>query len=232
MFDQYFDVFLADTEEGKEEHFKLRYKVYCEEMGFEDKEKFPNEQEKDHWDDHSVHFIIRHKDSGQWVGAMRLVIQQDGKLPFSELSEVDRSIVGSRPGVEISRVCLVQDIRRRVIDSNKTSSGAPSPLLNRGHLTRSLVWGLFRAASLYCEQYDYEDSYTLCTKAFARIVSREGFKVDQIGGVCNHRGERFPFKFEVSDFLANSLWDNDYKVGYKLFSEIEHENYIGLEQVA
>ncbi len=236
MFDNYFDVFLADTEEGKKEHFKLRYKVYCEEMGFEDKDKFPLGQETDQWDDHSVHFIVRHRETGQWVGAMRLVIQQNGNLPFSELSQPNCNIVGNNIAVETSRLCLVQDIRRRKIDADKTngmpSSSAPSAFLNRGHINRTLIWGLFRAASLYCQQYNYEDWYTLCTKAFARIVKREGFLIDQIGDVCIHRGERFPYRLQLNDILANPLWENDYKIGYKLYSEIDSENFEDFEQVA
>ncbi len=37
MFDDHFEVFLADTRESKEIHYSIRYQVYCEEMGFENK---------------------------------------------------------------------------------------------------------------------------------------------------------------------------------------------------
>ena len=84
MFDNYFDVYLANTPEGKEEHYNLRYKVYCEEMGFEEKNDLMPGQEQDVWDEHSVHFLIRHRETGQWVGAMRMVFQQDGTLPLKE----------------------------------------------------------------------------------------------------------------------------------------------------
>ena len=64
-FDSNFEVFLADTLEGKQIHYNLRYQVYCDEMGFEDKDSFPDKMESDEWDDNSVHFIVRHRASGQ-----------------------------------------------------------------------------------------------------------------------------------------------------------------------
>ena len=61
MFDQHYEVLLADTPESKAIHYSIRYKVYCEEMGFENKDNFHQKQEVDNYDQHSVHFIVRTK---------------------------------------------------------------------------------------------------------------------------------------------------------------------------
>ena len=61
MFDQHYEVLLADTPKSKAIHYGIRYQVYCEEMGFENKADFPQEQEFDHYDDHAAHFIVRTK---------------------------------------------------------------------------------------------------------------------------------------------------------------------------
>ena len=42
IFDHNYEVLLANTEESKNIHYKLRYQVYCDEMRFEDKNKFPD----------------------------------------------------------------------------------------------------------------------------------------------------------------------------------------------
>ncbi|MGZ8186120.1 MAG: GNAT family N-acyltransferase, partial [Methylobacter sp.] len=81
MFDDHFEFFLADTDESKEIHYSIRYQVYCEEMGFENKDDFPLEQEFDEYDNHSTHFIVRHKPTGHWVGAMRLIFKNGQPLP-------------------------------------------------------------------------------------------------------------------------------------------------------
>ena len=42
-----------------EEVYRLRYKVYCEEWGFERIENHPGERETDEFDEYSVHFIAQ-----------------------------------------------------------------------------------------------------------------------------------------------------------------------------
>ena len=79
-----YEVILADTEESKEIHFKLRYKVFCLEKGYEDAKKFPDEMEKDKYDGHAIHFIVRHKLSRQWVGAFRIIMGRLPKLPIHQ----------------------------------------------------------------------------------------------------------------------------------------------------
>ena len=91
-FDTNFEVFLADTPGSREIHFNLRYQVYCEEMGFEDKDRFPDQMESDEWDDCAVHFLVRHRYTGQWLAAMRLVYHKDSAFPFEEKSRLDEKI--------------------------------------------------------------------------------------------------------------------------------------------
>ncbi|MBS3963093.1 MAG: GNAT family N-acetyltransferase, partial [Methylomonas sp.] len=68
FFDSNFEVVLADTFESKLINYNIRYQVYCDEMGFEDKDVFPDEIEFDEWDKNSVHFLVRHKSSENWLG--------------------------------------------------------------------------------------------------------------------------------------------------------------------
>jgi N-acyl amino acid synthase of PEP-CTERM/exosortase system len=82
MFDNNFEVFLADTPESKAIHYSIRYQVYCEEMGFENKDNFPLEQEFDEYDSQSTHFIVRTRLTGHWVGAIRMVFNTDHFLPI------------------------------------------------------------------------------------------------------------------------------------------------------
>ncbi|WP_051906935.1 PEP-CTERM/exosortase system-associated acyltransferase [Methylomarinum vadi] len=243
MFDDYFDVYLADTAEGREEHFKLRYQVYCEEMGFEDKNNFSSEQEKDRWDDNAVHFLVRHKETKQWVGAMRMVFKQDGALPLQEHCSLNTPHESNNIDIEISRLCLVKEIRRRKTDEEPPlglNGKADMPaqgknvidFYNRRKINQSLIWGLFRAASIYSEEKNIDNWYFLSTKALARIISRVGAKMSLVGNGCHYRGERYPFKIDLNEVLSNDIWTNDFKKGYRLFSELDDEVALPQEQAA
>ena len=117
MFDKHFEVVLADTEEGKRLHYKIRYQVYCIESGYEDYRAFADGEEKDEWDKHAVHFLVRSKVSREWIAAMRLILPGNkGGHPVFQLCDIDRSVSGKTQGsatAEISRLCIIDSFRRR-----------------------------------------------------------------------------------------------------------------------
>jgi len=232
MFDDYFEVFLADTPASKKQHFNVRYQVYCEEMGYEDKTRFPEALEEDQWDDNSVHFIIRHKHTNQWIGAMRMVFPRNELLPLQALCPIEQDNQAQHSqSIEISRLCLIQEIRKRKTDEEpplalnaQTDAQVRTDvtqLYSRRHINKSLIWGLFRAASLYSQANNIDNWYFLGTKALARVISREGFKMQQIGEGCDHRGMRYPFKVEMQEIINNDIWSENFNNGYRLYSELE-----------
>lgn len=229
MFDEFFEVVLADTEHARKIHFNIRYQVYCEEMGFEDKQNCPEPYEKDKWDSNAVHFILRHRQSGAWVGAMRLIFHQNGRLPILEHCKIHKQANRDElaRSVELSRLCVLKEVRRRCTDGipptglAEQDSKAVSYLFNQRRLQNSLIWGLYRAASIYCKKRQIKTWYFLTTMALAKIVNRENFKFKLIGDCCRLNGDRFPFSINLDEVLANPLWSNDYAAGYKLYSELD-----------
>lgn len=233
MFDDNFEVFLADTHESKNIHYSIRYQVYCEEMGFENKDDFPLEMEFDEYDNHSVHFIVRAKETGQWVGAMRMVFKNELPLPMETHCLLNKPISNTifNRSIEISRLCLVKEVRRRKTDFNpplglfeddgETRKGDNViPLHRRKHAERSIIWGLFRAASVLSEQKKVKKWFFLGANALARIICKKGFNFRQIGEPCYLNGERIPFEINLHEILSNPLWLNDFKNGYSLYSEM------------
>ena len=82
-FFNYFDVGLVATQEERNQVERLRYRVYCEEFGYEAADAFPNHQETDRFDDHSLHCIISHKGSGEAAACVRLICAtEDRSLPI------------------------------------------------------------------------------------------------------------------------------------------------------
>jgi len=238
MFDDYFEVFLADTEEGKEKHFNLRYQVYCEEMGFEDKDAFPSEMEKDEWDNQSAHFIVRLKHTKQWVGAMRLVHKTEKPLPIQVHCDIDGTDDNTQSLAEVSRLCLLKQIRKNphqsfaIPNDDIQETDKVKLFFSHSRINRSIIWGLLRAATIYSKQNNIKNWYFLTSKALARVISKSGFIMNRVGEACYHRGERFPFMMRIGDLLsqaenipASDIALKDYNIGYRLYSELEAPSY-------
>jgi N-acyl amino acid synthase of PEP-CTERM/exosortase system len=228
MFDDYFEVYLADTLESKEIHYSIRYQVYCEEMGFENKDDFPMEQEFDEYDNNSEHFIVRHKQSGQWIGAMRLINKTNQLLPIEQHCFLNKSI--DKKSVEVSRLCVIKGIRRRnsdtippyglTEDNSEIKETEKIKLLhNHQRACRSIIWGLLNAGSEYCFENNITDWYSMTPTPLAKILQKGGFNMLKIGQPISHRGERFPFKNDVFETFHNEIWRKEFKNGYLKFSE-------------
>lgn len=235
-FDSNFEVFLADTPESKQIHYNLRYQVYCEEMGFEDKSQFPEQMEFDDWDDQAVHFLVRHRVSGHWLGGLRLVFNNGIAFPFEHLTQPYQQISSrERHGaVEMSRLCVIKEARRFsskrfapyglpeaeevVEDTDKIKS-----IYNFRNQSRSVMWGLIRAAVVYSAEKQLDYWYFIVAPALAGFIRREGFAMRQIGEPCEHRGLRTPYQLTVDNILANPLWLTDYKQHFGLYSELERD---------
>jgi len=230
MFDKYFEVFLADTPESKEIHYSIRYKVYCEEMGFENKDDFPLEQEFDEYDSHSAHFIVRQKQSGQWIATMRLIFKNDQLLPIEQHGILDKPIDKNDWGktVEVSRLCVIKEIRR-VLDGNplygltdeNKETDKVKQLNNHHGINRRIIWGMLSAGSEYCYVNNILNWYSMTPTPLAKILQKGGFNMSRIGKPVYHRGERYPYKNDVFETFHNEIWRTDYKNGYYTFSESE-----------
>jgi len=238
MFDDYFEIVLADTKEGREIHYNIRYQVYCEELGYEDTKKFPEQQELDKWDPQndedkrSVLFLVRLKHTKRWIGAMR-VVHHDGKmLPLQEISSLDHKI--DSPAVEISRLCLVKEIRKPFlqnaygINEDKTSEYQLETKEDDEHVKNfysnpkvknTIIWGLFNAALQYSAMNNIKKWYLLTNKALTRIIGRQGFAIEQVGDTCEHRGKRSPYRFDVQEMQDNSMWGT-FNNGYRVYSAL------------
>lgn len=233
MFDKYFEVFLADTPESKEINYSIRYQVYCEEMGFESKDNFPSQMEHDDDDGRSIHFIVRDKMSGYWVGAMRLIYKQDSLLPIEQCCKINEKIDSNDlyGAVELSRLCLIKEVRRRfkdidpphgIIDESKQPKETEKIKLmfNQQKFNRVIIWGLIHAAAEYCCFNNIHNWYFMTTRALAKILCRGGLNLMKIGTSCQHKGERFPFRMNAIETYQSNIWQGGYKNSYQLFSKL------------
>ena len=96
MFDDRYEVFLADTIQSMNLHYHLRYQVYHVETGWESDENVVRKKlEIDRYDASSKHFLVRDRLTHEWVGGVRLVVSPFGQLPLARVCTLD-----GVPGVE------------------------------------------------------------------------------------------------------------------------------------
>lgn len=123
-FSRYFEVIRADTDALREQVFRLRYRVYCVETGFESAAGFPDGLERDAYDLGSCHSLLRHKATGWWAGTVRLVLPDttgaDGKFPVERAcgsvfssDRLDSPKLPRDRTAEVSRFAVSKEFRRR-----------------------------------------------------------------------------------------------------------------------
>lgn len=107
----------AFHEEELAEIFKLRYKVYCLEWGFENPGNHSDRIIKDKYDNNSIHFVAR-DDSQRIAGAVMLILNSSEGYPIEKYCEldIDTSELPKKTLAEISRLVIHRDFRRRKED--------------------------------------------------------------------------------------------------------------------
>lgn len=233
MTDKKFEVFLADDQWGRQIHHQLRYQVFCLETGYEDPTQFPNGEERDEWDDSAAHLLVRRKDTGQWVAAMRLV------LPFTEALPIERRttiVPALRRDIlecaEISRLCMVGHYRRRrqgrIMMCNDEASKAGGGVqrkfqaeMKRRQSTAEILHALLNAAVAISMERGIDYWYMLVTRSLAKILGYAlPMNLQQAGPPCWHRGERHPFFVDVGDILRGLLEQSGVMPSYRRHSEL------------
>lgn len=216
MFDEHFEAVLADCEEGKRVHYKIRYQVYCLEAGYEDYRAFSGGEEKDEWDNHSAHFLVRSKLTKEWVAAMRLILPHgESKHPVFNFCDIDSTIAHSAncdTSGEVSRLCIVNSFRRslppRLPNNNNNSAHQQKAYLHSQLRERCkeplIVLGLFRAAAQYSREHGIPYWYFLTTSALARMLKRMHVRMVKAGESCFHNGERHPFLIDLREAVEGA----------------------------
>ena len=197
VFDERYDVLLARTPATEAAHHWVRYKVYCEERGFEPRDRFPDQQERDGWDDDAVKFVVKHRGWEEYTAAVRLVQGGSAGFPAEHYCELDQGHLRCvEPGqvAELSRLCVINGTRQDFW---------PGPTVRRADSTANpatvvgIFWGLMRAALRYSERHDIRHWYFVTTRGMAKILQRNLIESECIGAPCVLGGLRYPYLVDV-----------------------------------
>ncbi|EXI91982.1 MAG: putative autoinducer synthesis protein [Candidatus Accumulibacter sp. BA-94] len=212
-FSKYFEMLPVLSREEREQTFRLRHQVYCEDLGWEARRS--DALETDEYDAHSLHCLARSRQSGNFAGCVRLVLGHaddvNRGLPF-ELTcadTLDRELMDrladSRPGIaEVSRLAIVRDYRRR-----RGEEDSPGTLLDSSFGTAEqprfpyLLVGLYMAVFVIAERHQLDTLFLLVEPRLSRHLNHLGIDNRQVGRAAEHRGLRVPAMIDVAQVIAN-----------------------------
>ena len=223
---------IAVNDSQRREAHQLRYEIYCLERGYEDSAMFSDGLEKDEFDQHSVHSLVRTRSSGIAAGVVRLILpnssRPDSLLPIEANCghSFDRAVLDnfefSRTAIaEVSRFAVSSRLIANAVQvRNATISGAQAGNVSiqkeasqyLPHISLGLIAMLFVTSV----QHQIEHWYAAMEPSLSRLLSRSGVEFTPIGPVVDYHGKRQPMIANVSDLLGNI-----YHKRYEFFQLIE-----------
>lgn len=213
-FDQYFKIRFANNKDLRQEAFKIRYGVYCNELGWEPENEY--QMETDECDKYSFHCVLEHRRTKAFAGCIRLVIPPANnpnlKLPFEE-SCLDSAIPGTvdtqalpRGGFgEISRLAVLEDFRRR--DNEKNTPYVLNNINPENVFTEverrnfpNIAMGLYLSGLALAEICNHVGIMVMMEPRLNRRLQRFGLPFEQIGEETDYHGRRAMFYLSRENF--------------------------------
>lgn len=198
LYNSMFESVVADTDELIDECYKLRYKVYCVERPFEEPDPVNGEYERDAYDGHSLHALLRHRQTGEFIGTVRLIIDQKDsplRMPTIQLSEENHIALPKHiytdPCSEISRFCISKSFRRRVTDSLYSTSYTARDLATlRSRVIPYMALGLIKTVLDLSRQHNIHQACAIMEPSLLRLLDKLGIRFTPVGPMVDYLGMR------------------------------------------
>jgi N-acyl amino acid synthase of PEP-CTERM/exosortase system len=217
----YLSPLIANTEELRNESFRIRNDVYCDELKFLDARG--DGLELDDFDQYSTHCLIRHTPTRRFSGTVRVVRpetrQQSIPLQkyYSESISKDKinpSDFAPHEICEISRLAVPKDFRRRQIDHFK---GAATGVINEKIYSENelrffpfITSGLYLSAASIVLDNDIKHTFAMMEPRLARSLKFIGIQFEQLGPAIDCYGKRAPY------YINPSLLSENLTPGFQL----------------
>src|SRR5581483_1155999 len=204
-----FEVVPANSDSLRDEVYRVRHRVYCEEFRFERISE--DGLERDQYDHCSTSILIRDVPAGEFIACARIVhtnpCSPADPLPFEVATQgrLNESLLCSRPVNrasvgEISRLAVVSRYRRR-----KGDAGSPAPLSHEdfseapGSRFPFILAGLYVGILASASIEKMQRLYLLSEARLATHIGRIGVGIIPIGEPIEYRGMRIPSMIEVAE---------------------------------
>lgn len=206
-FSKYFSIERAVTSGTRDEGFRIRHTVYCEELAFEPVR--PDRRERDEYDDHAEHILIRTVQTGLAVGCARVIVPatEDYTLPVERSVEwkAQRPLLdlhGRARIAELSRLAVVPQFRRRAGEQ-----GRPIALSDADFGTAMqprfphIPVGLYLGALAVAHERSIAALVVLTEPRLASHFGRLGVRLEQLGAPVEFHRWRAPYIMQVREIV-------------------------------
>lgn len=189
-----------------EEVFRLRYKVYCEEWGFERPEDHPKGVETDEYDEHSIHFAALR--DGQLVGTVRMILNSEKGFPIEKHCkiDVDLSTLDRDKICELSRLAISKEYRRRAEDAlihgnidKYTSINTSTSTTGERRRRQEIVIGLYKRIYVMSKKMGITHWYAVMARGLYLLLRRMGIFFVPIGPEVFYHGFRTPYLGSIEE---------------------------------
>ena len=226
QYNKFFKVKFANDKNLRTEAFKIRHKVYSEELGWEPENV--RKLEIDEWDNHAHHCLLYHKRTSRYIGCIRLVIpppsKPNTKLPFEKscLDSAYTSVVNSRHFArgsfgEISRLAILDEFRRIQSANTKTATQFHHSDEEKRFLP-NLAIGLYFASLALADLCQHTGVFVMMEPKLNKRLKRLGLPFVQAGATMDYHGMRAMFFLDRKDFCKHL--SDDYA---HLYHAIHHD---------
>lgn len=196
---------LCITEQEKQQSYRLRYDVYCEELQYEEPTDLCKKLEYDIHDQNSIHCLIEHRRTGIVAGCVRAVIPQLSSLP--PLNQLPLQTYGSQSLThtalhpdqlakdsyyEISRLAVSPHFRFKAKygATSYAANDSASFTLEEKQLFPLLVSGLFLTGYAIGRLLGKTQVFAMMEPALPRMLSISGFHFTKVGETIDFHGRR------------------------------------------
>tara|TARA_R110002126_G_scaffold16527_31_gene66118 strand:- start:12427 stop:13269 length:843 start_codon:yes stop_codon:yes gene_type:complete len=207
-FSAFFQASQAISHSEKNNVFRLRHKVYCEELKFEPPR--PSGLEQDEFDRRALHCSLADANSGEVAGTVRLIHceQEPGPLPIEKYfagrftaPHLTPACFPRQQVCEISRLAVAAKFRRRIKDT--AAKDLPALSSSSRPFNRYIAIGLYLMATAMCLEKGYYHGFVTIEPSLARILQRIGINFNQIGEAIDFNGKRAPYYLDARQVVAN-----------------------------
>lgn len=226
-FTQFLEPQVAINEALRDEVFRIRHNVYCEELAFEAAKD--SGTETDEFDEQSIFSMIKHKPTGTYTSCVRIVKSENDQelLPIEkfcdhaiENQELHPRNFPRREICEISRLAVKAQFRRRQADKFKGSStGAIREDTYSEKELRCFPFiaiGLYMAAASMAVDTGVKHVFVMMEPRLARSMKFVGIQFVQLGKPVEYHGKRAAY------YINPEIFFESLSPGFKcLYTEIE-----------
>lgn len=211
LFDSLYAVVDAEEPALIDQILHLRYRSYCIEHPWLDPNDYPDERERDAFDDSAIHIALIHRRSGEVVGGVRLVLPEgDGgidTLPIVELAPpATRPLLAGLPAArtaEVSRFAVSKAFRRDVVATSlsKDAGRTAARDLERMLMPHATL-GLMRGIERHARRHGITHLCAVMEPALMRLLARIGLRFTPLGAPIRFFGVRQPCFTEIAPCRA------------------------------